>query len=152
MTNKQQNAAKKKVALTIANGGKEPKISTVMREVGYSEATIHTPSKLTGTDGWLEALDKYLPDEKILRKHDEALEATKTISAKIVGMDANEGTDDFIEVPDHPTRLKAVELAYKVKKRFEDVVDNSKTLNMNVNFFDASTIHPLADGSSPGQS
>ena len=49
----------------------------------------------------------------------EATKANKVISAMVVnkkgdGMkDANSMTKDFIEIPDHPTRLKAAEMAAK---------------------------------------
>ena len=135
MTIKQELAAKKKVALTIESGGKEPTMAEVMREVGYAEATVHSPSKLTESKGWNEALEKYLPDDKLLRKHDEALEANRVISAKIVGANANESTDDFIEVPDHPTRLKAVELGYKLKRKLgPEIIQQFNTENMEIEF------------------
>lgn len=110
MTIKQKLATEK----VVENGGN---VSKAMIDAGYSLKTAHTPQKLTESKGWKELMDKYLPDEDVLRAHQEGLEANKVISARIVGKEANEQTDDFIEVPDHPTRLKAVELAYKVKKK-----------------------------------
>lgn len=110
-TNKQKQLAKKIVA--------NPSISMAeaMREVGYSEASVSKPSEVTNSKGWQELMDKYLPDDKVLATHEAGLEATKVVSAVIVGKDANDKTNDFIDVPDYPTRLKAVELAYKVKKK-----------------------------------
>jgi hypothetical protein len=102
-------------------------ISDAMRVVGYKPSTATKPSNLTKTKGWKELMDQYLPDDKLLAKHDEALEATKVISAKITSKDADINTDDFIEVPDHQVRLKAVELGYKIKGK---VMDKPQGLNI----------------------
>lgn len=110
MTVKQKLAAKK----VVENGGN---VSRAMIEAGYSPATAKSPQKLTESKGWEELMEKYLPDDKVLQAHQAGLEATKVVSAIIVGKDANSKTTDFIDVPDHPTRMKAVELAYKVKKK-----------------------------------
>lgn len=112
MTFKQKLAAKK---ITETHGN----ISKAMLLAGYSPETASKPSNLTESKGWNELMDKYLPDADILRVHKEALSANKILSAKIL-VSGNEQTDDFIEVPDHPTRLKAVELSYKVKKKIGD--------------------------------
>jgi hypothetical protein len=62
-----------------------------------------------------------ISDKKLLGKIDEGLEATKVVSAKILVLggdkDANAQTDDFIDVPDYPTRHKYLETALKLKKR-----------------------------------
>lgn len=86
-----------------------------MVDVGYSENTAIDPSNVTNSKGWQELMDKYLPDDKVLATHEAGLEANKVIS--VHGGNATADSNDFIEVPDHPTRLKAVELAYKVKKK-----------------------------------
>lgn len=111
---------------------RSPDMKTAMLEVGYSMATAIKPSQVTNSIGWNELMEKYLPDEDLLQVHQEGLHANKVVSAVIVGKDANEKTNDFIEVPDVPTRLKAVELGYKVKGKLKDT-PNSLTQN---NFFD----------------
>jgi len=113
MTIKQKLAAQK----ILENHGN---ISRAMLEVGYSPATAKTPQNLTQSKGWNELIEKYLPDDKLLQKHDEALEATKTVSAVKTSRDATADSTDFIDVPDYPTRLRAVELGYKVKGRLLD--------------------------------
>lgn len=65
-----------------------------------------------------DALEAYgLTDIRLFDKLNEGLEATKVISARIVGKDANEQTDDFIDIPDYATRHKYLETALKMKKR-----------------------------------
>jgi hypothetical protein len=113
MTIKQKLAAKK-----ILENPRLP-IGKVMEEVGYSPNTAVHPKDLTESKGFNELMEQYLPNEKVLKTHEEGLEATKQLSVR-GGKDANAESDDFIEVPDHPTRLKAVELAYKVKGKLKD--------------------------------
>lgn len=110
-TNKQKQLAK----IILQNPSTE--VGEAMREVGYSENT--RPHDITNTDSWKELMNQYLPDADILQAHQEGLKATKVVSAIIMGKDADSKTNDFIDVPDHPTRLKAVELAYKVKSKFQ---------------------------------
>lgn len=111
-TNKQKIVAKD----LMENHGKP--ISQAMLDAGYDATTAKNPSNLTNSIGWQELMDKYLPDDLVLDTHKAGLEATKQLSVR-GGRDANAESDDFIEVPDHPTRLKAVELAYKVKRKTE---------------------------------
>lgn len=128
---------KQKIALekVMENHGN---VSRAMLEAGYDPTTAKNPKNLTESKAWNEMMEEYLPDNKVLQTHAEALEANKVISAKIIGKDADGNTDDFIEVPDHPTRLKAVELTYKVKRRLNpsDMPPNFGTGNniMFVNF------------------
>jgi len=107
----------KAVAILAENGGS---VGQAMREAGYSDVSSKTPAKLTESDGFKELLDKYLPEEKLLRVGSEGLEANKIISARAksrngVPMDADEDTDDFIEVPDHAVRHKFYETGLKIR-------------------------------------
>lgn len=83
-------------------------VSKAMKLAGYSAASAKDPQRLTRSKGWQELMRKYLPDDKLLVKHEEALEAMKVTS---------HGESDH-EVPDHTTRLKAVDLAYKLKSKY----------------------------------
>ncbi len=105
------------VAKIVENQGN---VSKAMRESGYSPATVKNPSNLLNSDGFRELLEEKLPDSLLLKTHLEGLEANKVVSARAIRKsgdphDANEDTDDFIEVPDHPTRHKYLETAYKIK-------------------------------------
>jgi len=90
----------------LENTGKP--ISRAMLDNGYSPATAKNPCELTESKGWKELLEKYLPDEKLLKKHDEALEAKKW----------NDFTGEREE--DHSIRLKAIELGYKLKGKLNE--------------------------------
>jgi phage terminase small subunit len=52
---------------------------------------------------------------KLQEKIKEGLDATRVVSAKITSKNADEATDDFIEVPDYLVRHKYVETAVKIK-------------------------------------
>ena len=102
-------------------------VGSAMRIAGYKNTSATVPYNLTRSKGWAELLEKHLPDKKLFQVHNDALDATKVVSARVTGRDADSGTDDFIDVPDHPTRLRAVELGYRVKGKLKD----SPEINLN---------------------
>jgi hypothetical protein len=65
-----------------------------------------------------------LGNSVLLSKHRELLNASRTVSA-ISGKDANAGTVDFIEVPDSPVQVKALDLAYKLRGAYIDKLEIS---------------------------
>ena len=121
MATRKQKALAKEI---LENPSMQDITSAEMVSVGYSPNT--RPNEVANSKGWIQLLDKHLPDEKLLTKHEQLLEATKPISARIVGKDADEGTDDFIDVPDNQTQAKMVELGYKVKGRLKDTNINTQ--------------------------
>lgn len=99
---------RKALDMIVENGGN---VSKGMRDAGYSPETASTPSKLTATKGWAELLAEYLPENDILKVHKEALSANKVVSSH---------TEPDYEVADHPVRLKAAELYYKLTAKLID--------------------------------
>lgn len=125
-TTKQKLAVKKRIALTLENGGIPPTDAEVMRAAGYSEATIHNPTKLTESKGWSNLLEEYFPDEYLIKGLVEGTKAMKQLATRPVfkkdaptSQSAHElppsKTGDFIEVPDHGVRYKYWELGTKIK-------------------------------------
>lgn len=113
---------KKAIEYVVESGGKKP-IGQAMIEAGYDPTTAKNPSKLTESEAWKELMKTYLPDDKLLKKHDEALEATKW----------NDFTGEREE--DHTTRLKAVELGYKLKKRLgPEILQQFNSEKMEIEF------------------
>jgi len=112
VTLKQRKAAKK----VVENHGN---VSRAMIDAGYKPATAKNPKNLTQSKAWTQLMEQYLPDDKLLEKHDEALDAVKSIGAQILidkdGKTISKENEGMIEVPDNRTRLKAVELGYRVK-------------------------------------
>jgi hypothetical protein len=70
---------------------------------------------------FLEILNETIPDDFHSNVYREGMEANKVISANVIapngeGMaDDHSMTKDFIEVPDHPTRIKAADSVAKLK-------------------------------------
>lgn len=76
----------------------------VMVEAGYSENTAIAPTKLTKSKGWIELMEKHLPDSLLAKKHLEGLNAVFTDKY-------NTDAEDFA------TRHKYLETAYKIKNK-----------------------------------
>lgn len=111
-TLRQQKAVEK----LVETGGN---VTQAMIGAGYSPASANSPSVLTESKGFQELVKEFIPDDLLLKVHREGLEANKVVSARAKTkhgdpINADEDTDDFIEVPDHPTRSKFLELGYKV--------------------------------------
>lgn len=119
---------KQKRALDILaeNGGN---VSKAMEEAGYSPATAKTPQKLTTSKGWLELLDKSIPDKKLLKVLDEGLEAGKTIFKN------NNSTGEIEEVgfeADYAVRHKYLETGLKLKSKMPK--ENNTIVPIQINF------------------
>lgn len=84
-------------------------VAEAMRDAGYSENTLHTPAKLTESEGFQELMNIYLPEDKLLR----ALES---------------------DIDEKPKNRKAeLELAFKLRGRLKDKdPDGPRVLNINI--------------------
>ena len=80
----------------------------VLKKAGYSPATAIKPSQVTKSKGWQELMDKKLPDKEVVGVHNKLLHAKKIFGSL---------TEPDRVVDDNPTQLKAVELAYRVKRK-----------------------------------
>ena len=117
-TNKQKQLAKK----ILQNPSME--MGEAMREVGYSENT--RPHDVANTESWNNLVERMLPNDKVLLRHAEGLDATKVVSSH---------TEPDYTVPDHGVRKQYVELAYKVKGKLkENVVQVLNQGEMTVEF------------------
>lgn len=110
-----------------------------MITAGYAEKTAGNPKQnLVEASGvqnareqWIEILrDKGITVQKLAEKQAEWLGAQKVVSARSTGRDADAGTDDFIEVPDYQTQLKAGEML-REDFGFKQQASASVTLNFN---------------------
>jgi hypothetical protein len=118
MTPRQHTAIKK---IMESNG--TVTIADAMREAKYAPSSINTPQVLTKSKAWEEVMEEQLDNDNLFTKHKEALEAKKIISSH---------TEPDYEYPDHAIRLKAVELAYRVKGRLKDGMNVAGDMVMNV--------------------
>lgn len=76
-----------------------------------------------------------ITDSLLQKKIMEGLDATRTVSAKIINskgvQDANSQTDDFIDVPDFIARHKYLETALKLKQKLierKDITSGGKPI------------------------
>jgi hypothetical protein len=97
----------KRAAQLVANGGS---IAEVMIEAGYSPTTARTPQKLTESEAWPALMEKELPDDKLLKVHNELLDAVKIVTSP---------TEPDRIMPDYAAKAKGVELGYKVKRKLD---------------------------------
>ena len=113
--------------------GESRSIGEAMVKAGYTSETARSHTeRLTKDEEWLALLDKELPDDKLTQVHKEGLKATRTISA-ISGKEATGGTVDFVDVPDYATRVKYLDLGYKVKKKItNDLNVQNNTFNLQL--------------------
>lgn len=98
---------------TLENGGN---VSAAAREVGMSEATIHTPKNITESDGWKTLMETYLPDENLVKVHKAGLAATRGKKKE----------------PDYFTRHMYLDTAYKIKHRYPTAHQFQQN-NFNIN-------------------
>lgn len=147
----------KAVLDTLANiGGKQPAKSKkeILLAAGYSPAIAKNPQLVEQSKGWIELMEQYLPDSKLAQVHSEGLEANKIISANISYGDADEKTNDFIEVPDHQTRHKYLDLAYKIKgKQKEDAATTTVNISLtSIKYLSDTELERIARGGEEGVS
>lgn len=89
-------------------------------DAGYSEKSVgpivnETLRNPNVQDALKDLMDRMgLGDEQLLQTLKEGLKADRVISA-IAGHEANGGTTDFIEVPDHFIRQKFLDTAFKLR-------------------------------------
>jgi len=120
---------KKVIEKLAVNGGS---MKSAMLEAGYSNEYASNPQKLIKTKSWEELLEEFLPDSLLTKVAQEGLASNKIVSAKIVGANANENTDDFIEVPDFPTRQKYLETSLKMKGKLSEKHDVSGEFTIKI--------------------
>ena len=80
--------------------------------------------------GIKKALEQAGLTDKVLAQHAvQGLQATKVVSAVIVGKDATDKTDDFIDVPDWSSRHKYYDTVLKVTGRLKATPDSESNVN-----------------------
>ena len=117
------NARRKKIIKAISEGKTQQQAGV---EAGLNPNSAQQQTSQILLEPWvkksfLEILNEKVPDDFHSNVYREGMEANKVISANVIapngeGMkDANSMTKDFIEVPDHPTRIKAADSVSKLK-------------------------------------
>lgn len=118
MADKQRTTAKEKsirkptprmvkaAAIMVENGGKQ---GPALREAGYSEAIVNSPSKITRSQAFQQLMiDMGVDDNRLIGVLKDGLEATKTV---IIAKDEDAFAD---QVADHRTRHKYLETGLRL--------------------------------------
>lgn len=144
-TNKQQRA----IQLYKENYGTGKSMREIMLMAGYSQSSADNPKVLVESMDWQQAMDHFLPDDKLLNVHGKLLEAKKLEKAEFPswlpqaeirqmildsgGTPRNYETNPITQmiavwywVPDVMAQKAALELAYKLKGKL-------KAADVNVN-------------------
>lgn len=93
------------------------------RAAGYSHYTSIKSNRIEkGEKGCIaDALERIGLTDKVLAQHaKEGLQANKVISANITYGDADEKTNDFIDVPDWPSRHKYLSIICELTDRIKN--------------------------------
>lgn len=119
----------------IENGGKS--VSKAMIEAGFSPAYASNPQKLKATKKWQKILKKYLPDDKLAKKHDQLLNSSKldhfvfpattpdsdiadvfegVPGAKLITIKTNaQWKRAYFTIPHNEIQMEALKEAYRIK-------------------------------------
>ena len=157
---------RKAIENVVENGGN---VSKGMVKAGYSPKTAKTPQKLTESKAWDELMDVYLSDQELSEKHQALLNATG-IAHQVYPLDVTDKqiidllkeancqvkrfmhsetqTHVWYFAPDNRARKDALDMAYKLKGRYQDNPDTTRPVTINVLNFngkrdnDTISIHP----------
>lgn len=104
---KKQGAVKQKHKKVVKNFiENQGNLSKAMKDAGYSDSYSHNQD-ITDTKTWQELIEEVFPDDLLTKTHKEALEAKRQSSMKGLLLPS--------EFPDFDIRLKALDMAYKLK-------------------------------------
>jgi len=136
--------AVQKLSENIRNSGGKKSVSMgkVLREAGYSKQTSLKPKLVTETKGFKEELTNLMPDETIVKRHGELVNAVKlnkmtfdsslsdleikkiiewSAGFKVMKVVRKKGSKQsvcFYWSPDYMTRLVAINMGYKIKNLY----------------------------------
>ena len=138
MATDNQKAVFKKVENKVRNG-LNVRVSEEMVGI-YKPSVIKKPKKLTGSKGWNELLETYLPDSLLAKKHKELL----TIPRKIRQFSKGDLMTEVEEL-DSQAVSKGLDMGYKLKGHYKD----EKGISLNINI--AQILNTLENGSKTGK-
>jgi hypothetical protein len=94
-------------------------VSKSMIEVGYSPAYAKNPQEITNTTTFQSLLDEFLPERHLSEKHREFLDSKRIIRTYVKG-EMKEETEET-----DPNAVKALDMAYKLRGKYQDKVGNN---------------------------
>jgi len=104
---------KQRVAIekAVENGGN---LTQAMLAAQYSPATANNPQNLTKSKAWSELIEKRLPDNKLLRRHNQLLDKKEFFAV------GDRGDRHLIETGeiDPQAVARGLDMAYKLKRKY----------------------------------
>jgi hypothetical protein len=76
MPTPKQRKAVEMLSENVRNDAPQP-IGKILKDVGYSESVSESPQRVTESKGFLELLEEYLPDDKLMEVHNNLLNSKK---------------------------------------------------------------------------
>ena len=148
-----QKIAVQKLSENIRNSGGKKSVSVgkVLREAGYSKQTSLKPKLVTETKGFKDELSRIMPDESIIKRHGELINAVKLNKMEFDSSVSDLEIKKIIEwptgfkvrsivrkknceivtcyywSPDYMTRLVAINMGYKIKNLYQPKDQSSET-------------------------
>lgn len=107
---------RKAVSLISKHNGN---VGAAMREAGYPESSSKQPQRLTNSKAYKELIEEFLPDQHLLDRHREMLDAPRIMRTYVKGIVTNETTET------DPSSVKALDMAYKLKGKYTENVTNN---------------------------
>jgi hypothetical protein len=144
MPTEKQNRA---IKIYVENHGRLS-VSESMRRAGYSAATAKNPKQLTESMDWQQAMDRFLPDDVLLKKHKQLMNARKIERAEFPGYIPQETIREILTdagckprnfeqnpmtgiisvwywAPDTRAQAMALDLAYKLKGKMTQKIEHT---------------------------
>lgn len=122
------------------NGGS---LRKALKKLGYSKVVQNNPKKVTDSKSWQELMDEFLSDEELAKHHEMLLNHKKIDYQVFPAGTSDEDINDimlifgiivmkiqkndqwkraYYSIPDPMAKKFALEMAYKLKKRYEEGV------------------------------
>lgn len=149
MATSKQNLA---IRLYKENYGTGKSTREIMLMAGYSQSSADNPKVLTESMDWQEAMDEFLPDDLLLKKHKQLMEAKKIERAEFPSWLPQDKIREMLKeagcsprnfevnpitgiiivwywAPDYVAQRAALDLAYKLKGKMTQKVEHSGTVD-----------------------
>lgn len=120
-------------------------MATAMKNAGYAHGIVRNPQKVVQSKGFNQLLEKYLPDNKLLKKHKEFINAKKTVRTFTKG-------DLTTEVEETDANaVKALDMAYKLKGKYMQGDTQNNVLVVQLSDSSAGRYGDALPGPTPSQ-
>lgn len=90
------------------------KMTPAILAAGYSPSTANNPKAITETKSWKLLMEEYLPEDKVVQRHQELLDKRERRGV----YDLNGKLTGYVDEPETAAVSRAIEMAYKLRGSF----------------------------------